>query len=469
MEYWNRNEIYRLTVRIFFLGVSLTYLSTDDVHTRGISLYSTILCFVLILLAYFEKKRIVSEYTIILAFFILFHFGQIIVYTFDSMQYLPVYNDFSNEYVIKAIGYSLLCLQVFDLTFFLYRPIMESKIKDNVASSQSYLSAADIVSKISLIILTPIVFINLLAKTMFSLKYGYMNLYAYDGVGYTESAIIPYLQNLFVIMCILRITSVSFDKEKSKAPLLLILIYSLLMFAGGSRSGMLSVLLPALMIYCTKIKKGEKEKKGKIIILAIILIVGSVFMSYFRLITNKTSSGVEESINYVTAYNPVSTIMVEMGGTLKPVIYCTQIFNGAENFKIGASYLASILILIPTIGKVLGPVHPAAKLANLSQWLMEYKHLSHGPGFSIVAESYYNFGNWGCMVFIVWSIILCKILGNPNKQNEERNFISYATMTLVFALIRGSTSDFIRVFVYEVILLNVILKIIAGTVFKKYN
>lgn len=467
MRYRRKSEVDKLLIRILFLFFSIMCGLSEKIQIKELALYITILCVVLMILAYYEKKRILSEYTIILAFIILFHFGQSIIYIFEPTRYLPVFSEFSSRYVIKSLKYSMFCLQIFDIAFSLYRPAAEGKVRYTGKSPQSYLSAADFISKISLIILTPIVMISLVLKTVFSLRYGYMNLYSYDGAGYTESAVIPYIQNLFVIVCVLRITSVSFDKKRSKIPLLLMLVYSALMFLTGSRSGMLSVLLPALLIYNTKIKQGEKEEKGKIILLAILLIAGSVFMSYFRLITEKNGVGFAESISYVIDNNPLSTMMIEMGGTLKPVIYCTEIFNGSEPLKLGMSYLASFFLLVPNVGNFLGAVHPAAKLTNLSQWLMDYKHLSHGPGFSIIAESYYNFGGFGWSVFIIWAIVFSIILGNPAKQNEERNFISYAAMTLLFSLIRGSTCDFLRMFIYEVILLNVIVRIFAGIVYEK--
>ncbi len=467
MRYCNKNEAQRLLIRIMLLFFSIVCLFYESIQIEELSLYSTIVCFILLFLAYCEKKRVLTEYNIILAFIILFHFGQSIIYLFDPQRYLPIVSEFSRGYVIQALKYSMLCLQLFDIVFSFYNPLVDVKAKYTKESSWNYLRAGASISKILLIILTPVVYVNLILKTAFSLRYGYMNLYAYDGAGYSESAIMPYIQNLFVIACILRITSSSFDKRKSKVPLLLMVVYSVLMFLQGSRSGMLSVLLPALLIYSTKIKKGEKEEKGKIILWAVLLIAGSVFMSYFRLITEKTSVGFSESVSYVIENNPFSTIMIEMGGTLKPVIYCIEIFNGSEPFKYGMSYIASVFLLIPNVGHFLGDIHPAAKLANLSQWLMDYKHLSHGPGFSIIAESYYNFGMFGWIVFIIWAIIFCKILGNTDKQNEERNFISYAAMTLFFSLIRGSTSDFLRMFIYEVIFLNVIVKAFAGTVYGK--
>ena len=156
-----------------------------------------------------------------------------------------------------------------------------------------------------------------------------------------------------------------------------------------------------------------------------------------------------------------------MGGSLQPLLYCVMAFSNGVSFKLGSSYIASLLLLIPNLFHVLGDVHPASETANLSQWLMDYMHLDHGPGFSIIAESYYNFGSWGWFVFIIWGVLLCRILGDPKKQNEERNFISYAGLTFIFSLIRGSASDFTRYFFYEVILVNFIVRSLSIIISKR--
>ena len=169
MRYQSRSETQKLLIRIFFLLLSIVCILNDNIQIISLSLYVTILCFVLMILAYYEKKRIVSEYTIILAFIILFHFGQSIIFIFEPKRYLPAITEFSKIHVIKALKYSMICLQVFDITFSIYHPIIERKVKYVRSCSQNYLNTADFVSKISLIILTPVVLISLLAKTTFSL------------------------------------------------------------------------------------------------------------------------------------------------------------------------------------------------------------------------------------------------------------------------------------------------------------
>lgn len=467
MRYRKVSNLYRMLIRLFLLLCTIVLFTLENLSIKEISVYSTIVCGVIIVLAYYEKKKIMTEYILIILFLILFHFGQSITYVLEPTRYLPIIDDFNLKYTIKALLYALNCIQIFDITYMMCIPGSSQKLKYRPCS-KNYLAAADTVSKMGVALLAPIVLSTLAVKTIYSLKNGYMNLYAYDSGGYKESAVMPYLDNLFVILCVLRICSLSYNLQKVKTTIALMIVYSTMMFVSGSRSGMLSVLLTTILIYITKIKRERSEHKVKIFVIGAALVLSSVFMSYFRLITNKNSVGFEESIKYVMESNPITTMMIEMGGTLKPLIYCIEIFSSGEPLKLGTSYVASVCLLIPNIAHILGAIHPAAKLSNLSKWLMEYKQLSHGPGFSIVAESYYNFGAAGAFVFIFWALFFCRVLGEPEKQNEEQSFISYSTMMLVFSLIRGSTSDFIRFFVFEVIFLNIVVKLYAGMI-SKYN
>ena len=452
---------YKLILLVLTGSMSLL-----DVNIEIMTIYSLIVYSILIIIYYRKEKRFFSEYMVVLLFMILFHSGQAIVHLFDAGRYLPVFRTYPDRVILNGIVYSLLCIQIFDAAFCAYEPGVRKKIKHKKCSAE-YLNLGYQISKAALILLTPIVFAATLIKTVFSLKYGYMSLYAYSGAGYTESSLMPYIRNLFVVMCILNITSSSYDEKKSRIPLALMAVYGFLMFVSGSRSGCLGVILPAILIYTTNIKKMKKEKLLKILAVFFLLVFASVFMSYFRLLTDKTGMSISEAVNYAVESNPLTETMIEMGGSLQPLLYCVMAFSNGVSFKLGSSYIASLLLLIPNLFHVLGDVHPASETANLSQWLMDYMHLDHGPGFSIIAESYYNFGSWGWFVFIIWGVLLCRILGDPEKQNEERNFISYAGLTFIFSLIRGSTSDFTRYFFYEVILVNFIVRSLSIIISKR--
>ena len=414
--------------------------------------------YIMILVLYYKKNRtIITPYIAIFLFMVLFHAGQLIVNVYAGEMYLPVIDDFNKNSLVTASIYSLMCIQIFDLSYNV-SGMTFSKRESDAKSSAEYLNFAYSVSILLLIILTPIIFADTFSMMVYSLKYGYMSLYSYDGEGYSQSAVMPYLRNFFVIIGILNITSASYHKKKAMIPMFLLFTYSFMMFVTGFRSGLLSVLLPLVFIYVNNIRNNQKGDIIKIGAIVVGLMVASVFMSYYRLQGSETG-GFAEALTYIRENNPITQTFIEMGNSLKPMMYCVEIFNTGEQFKLGQSYLSSVFLLIPNVFNILGDVHPASQGASLAQWLMEAKNLNHGPGFSIIAESYYNFGKYGCLIFVIWGMFVSIIFGNSKQQNEERTFISYATLTLLISLIRGTTADFMRSFVYEVIIFSFLLRL----------
>lgn len=424
--------------------------------------YYSAIVYLILFFSYIKTNRtFFSAYTIVLLFLILFHSGQVFVYLLVPSRYLPVFVLFDNATIYAGYIYSLLCIQVFDISYnFFYSQIDDYQIQ--IPTSDNYKLVAKNVSISLLLLISPLIFIETLKKTIYSLQHGYMNLYAYDGAGYTELSLMPYLNNLFVILCILYIVSVSFDKKKVKVPFYLLVLYALLQFISGSRSGLLSIVLPVLLIYSNHIKKINMKKFFLYGLLVLMLMSASVFMSKYRLLTDKSSNGMAIAMNYMIESNPIMETFIEMGGTLKTLLYSINIFDSSNSFAMGKSYIASFFLLFPNLFNILGEIHPAAVHTNLATWLMNYLHLDHGPGFSIITESYYNFGDFGVYLFILWGWIFAKILGKTEIQNEERNFMSYSALVLVIILIRGTTADFLRVFIYEVIILNLFIKILSA-------
>lgn len=460
-----RNSILHNILRLFLILVSVLLYLVGHEELFLTSSYSLVVIFSIFCMLIKERKSFFNEYSLIIFFMVLFNFGQVIPYVIESSLYLPIYYKFSESTIVNGIIYSLLCIQTFDMAYSLFYSYSKYKLAYSESSS-IYLASARIISKIFLCFLTPVVLYSIGVKTFYSLRYGYMNLYDYNGGGYNESQIMIYITSLFVIMCMLNIISHSYNFKKAKTVSILLILYLIISFFSGSRSSWLGVVLPCLLMYYNHTKQ-QKVSLIKILLLGFIMILGSVFMSYFRLLSNKSVEGIFESLTYIVDYNPLITMMAETGGSIQPLLYCIDIFSNGEPFRFGESYLASLFILIPNIGNILGDVHPAAQHAGLSTWLMNYMALSHGPGFSIVAESYYNFGPLGFIVFIVWAFIFSRILGSPNSQSAERNFIAYSVMFLILPLIRGSASDFIRYFVFEVLFVDLLVRIYASIIKKR--
>lgn len=148
--------------------------------------------------------------------------------------------------------------------------------------------------------------------------------------------------------------------------------------------------------------------------------------------------------------NPALFTLTEMGGSIQPLIHCLEIIPRYQDYRYGESYLYATTTIIPNVG--FWEVHPATKKANLGNWLRDYLNLNYGPGFSIVAEAYYNFGLWGFLMMIILGFTLTKFFSDANKNNFYDRPIKYimaiVLLWLTIKMVRNSFEFAIRAVVY---------------------
>lgn len=145
----------------------------------------------------------------------------------------------------------------------------------------------------------------------------------------------------------------------------------------------------------------------------------------------------------------VSTL-VEMGWSLYPLCCVLDITPVQEDYRYGSSYLYALSSLVPNVG--FWDVHPAKLNANLGDWLKDYMGLNYGPGFSLVAEAYYNFGYLGCMILFFFGIYFTRAFRYVNRDNVLANpillVIAVVFLWLSIKTVRNSTLAIVRAVFY---------------------
>lgn len=236
-------------------------------------------------------------------------------------------------------------------------------------------------------------------------------------------------------------------------------------------------------------------RSNAIIILAVILIVYSFFhnisfkkfaiisvLGYFSLmvfaaiadnreVKNRSfNSFLELDKKENEKKNPALFTLTEMGASIQPLQHCLQIFNGSEEFRHGQSYFFALTTIIPNMG--FWETHPATKYANLGNWLQEYRKIPYGPGFSIVAEAYYNFGYCGFLMMALLGFIFTKAFRYVSRFNLKRNPIGFiiAVVFLWFTikLVRNSFEFAVRAVFYYCIPMYLLMKWEFKRLQKKY-
>lgn len=131
------------------------------------------------------------------------------------------------------------------------------------------------------------------------------------------------------------------------------------------------------------------------------------------------------------------------------------------NYKFGESYLAAIVSMIPANLDPSRTIALMNRKATLDVWLKDHYGMSYGPGYSILAESYYNFGYAGVFVVFLWGVILGKLLfvGDLSEFSLNRMQL-YTKLVLQYALFtfpRRPTIYFVNNLTYLVIVVFVVV------------
>jgi len=214
-------------------------------------------------------------------------------------------------------------------------------------------------------------------------------------------------------------------------------------FLIGDRTPLFSILFIELWIIVFVTKKVRLRLYYSLIfILPWILIIVIPTLSFYR---NSDVKTLVELLNYVQN-NSIREILFysfkELGFSIYSLINVMILKPTYINFSYGESYFFSILALIPNLTS---GTHISVEYSALGQWLQEVNNLRFGPGFSIPAELYYNFGSYGIFLAIPIGFLLGKGLYlSISQSNISILYIKILTFYVLFTYPRRETLSIVR-------------------------
>lgn len=176
--------------------------------------------------------------------------------------------------------------------------------------------------------------------------------------------------------------------------------------------------------------------------------IGAYFLVILLFIVGKTRHSTNLSLSDYTEVvsssedNPVSTVLTEMGWSMYPLAATMEMIDkGNEDFRYGSSFLWALSSVVPNLG--FWDVHPAESHSNLGKWLIEKLRLDFGPGYSITAEAYLNFGYLGCLFFLFYGLVLSHCCRYIDRNRLYTNpFIIVATIVFLWFSIKTVRNSF---------------------------
>lgn len=283
------------------------------------------------------------------------------------------------------------------------------------------------------------------------LAFGYKAAYLSISGATSWSKIFSMIGDYFIFSLFMLLAAYKDDKLMRYIPSFIIIIIVFLNFAVGNRSEPICYLITLLWFY----RRYSFSKSGQRITTAVTVVGIALLFLVIPIIGQTRNSGtlsIEAVSNAISgkdsALNAIKDTLITMGWTGFPLIKTMELIPESFGFHYGESYFFALLALIPNL---LGGTHISVKYAGLPQWLKTTLEMSYGPGYSMPAEAYYNFGWVGIFVMIFFGRFVYKLINeDDDMENSLKIFAKMGVFIVLFSIPRREMMTALRDGVYLV-------------------
>lgn len=453
----------KYSVFLFIIAVCYTvyYVSNnaspnlDDVQVLGMF---AITQFVFSIYSWYKLRgTILDAYIIFIVAFYAFNVGQPMLQAFGLMgDFRNLWNDWlTNFQYFDASFYSMLCLFTFHLGALQSLNKKIDPIEDTEVVSLNIQKIGQI-SGIIALISAPLYIRSLINDYITIQIYGYIGLYEVQ----SSSRVLDLIGDFFVPSIIVYAYKNLYFKNKVilTTALMVGTIFLPPLILGGRSNAM--IILAIILILYSSIR--DISKKQWVLIASIV--VGSLLLMN---IVGKVRSGTNRSMKAYTqaskdndGENPLVSTLSEMGWSMYPMGLTTTAVPAFRPYDYGASFFWSLFSVVPNIG--FWSEHPS-NVHDPSAWLNNYSGVGYGIGYSLIAESYNDFGYCGAIAMFLFGVLFASIFKNVSRQyafNTPLKFI-LSILFLWFSIkcVRNSCYGLVRGCVYYILPLFIIFKL----------
>lgn len=330
-----------------------------------------------------NKKTItVSIVYYILA--ILFNLSQIYLGFINSKNYYCIFNLASFEACKEAFSYSFICIHVMIVTYYIVHLQFRYKYEDTYKEINTY-NHVRIVNRLFYLFW----FIKIVIRAyqfIIAIQFGYLVALV------TISDSILGLFTMTADMLSVVFLSYCEERKQKKWLILLIGLEVVFMLTGSRIYGATYIILLIVTVVCRM-----KLNRAKLFKIAALGVLGLVFM---EMIMNGRLEGYGYNLSYLKEGGILFSICKEFGLTMIDTTLAMQ-HKTCITYLNGLSYYGAVLPIVPNFGGMYTPVLQKMQfMRQLNQYLI------WNYGGSNVAESFFNFGYFGVVVFIPIGIVL---------------------------------------------------------------
>lgn len=408
------------------------------------------------------SKELLCPYIVFLSVLFVFCCGQSIGWALGidlGGQDLWFRHDFGMDHawLIKGLAYSMLSVSCFHAGAIINYG--GEQIRNNLWRSEDVIEAYNLIAKPLLLLCIPAFVVNILQTVLAVATGGYA---AYYEVLESRSAIFTlfgYIDDYYE-PCLLLLLIANRDKKQTKFIIIGFMLFEAIcqLYIGGRSGAVMTVLGIVLAIHYFV----RPFSSIDIVRLGTLGYIGLALLNAIEKTRNTIGKGIGDVLNAIgiSFFDAIGHFVGELGWSMSSTIWTMMLVPKTSDYRHGVSYLASLLVPIPNIG--IWEVHPAKLYANIGDWLEKALNYDHGIGYSMVAESYINFGWFGLIVMFVFGLILVRFLARVKRVNTENDILSATfqiliIMTIMKSLVRSSFSNSMRSIVYVLIPIYLII------------
>ncbi len=465
------NIIYTGILLFIIYAIYYGNISQYTLHTLCVLGVFSLIQLIFILTSWYKlTKSFFDAYIIFIVACYAFNLSQPILEIFDAVspaRSIITHYEYQLDMYCQATFISLYFILAFHLgAILIYNKRIEAKSKLDYYSFMLTLKSIFIIAFFFAIISFPGYMYNSIINMVAAATDGYGAIYA-ESIGTIK---IFDLIGEFYVPSIICLYFYSECTNKYKLTILSIIFLTIIVppLIIGGRTGMMVILSIILLIYVLFHHLSMKK---------ILIIASSCYCVFalFAILAGTRSSGIS-NLSSGNLYdekkgNPVLFTLSEMGASIQPLMRTMYIIPNSQDFRYGESYMYAVSTIIPNIG--IWKIHPATKHSNLGNWLKDYYNLPFGPGYSIVAEAYYNFGYYGFIMMFFLGCGFTKIFLYAQKRfilsSPIRTVMAIVFLWLTVKMVRNSFEFVIRAIFYYYLPMYWLIKYYANKLIKRHR
>lgn len=412
----------------------------------------------------YMTNEIFSPYTVFLIVLWVFCCGQTVGWLFNldlgtKDLFYRTDHGLNHALLVKGLAYSLLAITCFHLGATLnYSGHKEKRIK---YSQTVVINSFTRIGKILLFVCIPAFLYNVYSLVMAVRAGGYEAYYqTIASRSYFEIILSKIAE--FYQPCLLILLIANKNKKETRRLIILAMTVDIVcdLYIGGRSGAVMSIL--ALLLTVHYFVKPFKAKE-----VVLMLVFGYLGMAVLNTVADTRGLTNRTFVDFIYAFgdgfvNVFGNFIGEMGWSLSSICWTMNLVPQFYPFRFGRSYLVALISPIPNLG--IWETHPAKIWGDLGDWLQGALNIDYGPGFTMVAESYINFGWYGLIAMFFIGIILVRLLASVNYKNRNNDILGSTfqiiiIMTIMKSLIRSSMSVVSRTVVFVILPLYILVRL----------